>query len=146
MTCVADCSIIIRLLASLPGDDLLRQRLSRAVHAPALLDAEIASVIRGLTISTKPTVRVKEARALEMLHDYAGLRIVRHAMQPLQARAFEMRNNFTAYDAMYVALAEHLNLPLLTDDGKFDATPGHRAEICRYPTSLPSPPRRPADK
>jgi predicted nucleic acid-binding protein len=123
VTYVVDCSIIIRLLASLPGDDLLRQRLSRAVHAPALLDAEIASVIRGLTITTKPTVRIKEARALEMLHDYAGLRIVRHTMQPLQARAFEMRNNFTAYDAMYVALAEHLNLPLLTDDGKFNVGP-----------------------
>jgi predicted nucleic acid-binding protein len=119
VTYVVDCSIIIRLLASLPGDDLLRQRLSRAVHAPALLDAEIASVIRGLTITTKPNVRIKEARALQMLHDYAGLRIVRHTMQPLQARAFEMRNNFTAYDAMYVALAEHLNLPLLTDDGKW---------------------------
>ena len=41
-----------------------------------------------------------------MLADYAGMRIVRHPMQPLQARVFELRHNFTAYDAMYVALAE----------------------------------------
>jgi predicted nucleic acid-binding protein len=137
VTYVVDCSIIIRLLASLPDDHLLRQWLSRTVHAPALIDAEISSVIRGLAITTKPTVRISEERALEMLHDYAGLRIVRHAMQPLQARAFEMRNNFTAYDAMYVALAERLNLPLLTDDTKVASAPGHHADICRYP-ALPS--------
>ena len=68
----------------------------------------------------------------EMLADYAGMRIVRHPMQPLQARVFELRHNFTAYDAMYVALAETLGLPLLTDDGKFASTPGHHAEIHHY--------------
>jgi len=129
---VVDRSIIIRVLASLPGDDPLRQRLSRTVPAPALVDAEVASVIRGLSITTKPNVRVSEGRALEMLHDYAGLRIVRHRMQPLQARAFEMRHNFTAYDAMYIARAERLDLPLLTDDGKFDGIPGRHAVICRH--------------
>jgi predicted nucleic acid-binding protein len=133
VTYVVDCSIIIRLLANQPGDDLLRQRLSRPVHAPALVDAEVSSVIRGLAITTKPDVRISGDRALEMLHDYAGLRIVRHTMQPLQLRAFEMRHNFTAYDAMYIALAERLNLPVLTDDGKLDSAPGHHAEICRYP-------------
>ena len=127
MTYVVDCSIIIRLLASLPGDGLLRQRLSQTVHAPALIDAEVSSVIRGFTITTKPNVRLSEARALEMLDDYAGLRIVRHAMQPLQGRTFEMRHNFTAYDAMYIALAERLGLPLLTDDRKFNGAPGHHA-------------------
>jgi predicted nucleic acid-binding protein len=131
VTYVVDCSIIIRLLANRPGDDLLRQRLSRTVHAPALLDAEVSSVIRGLTITTKPGVRIGEERALEMLHDYAGLRIAPYPMQPLQARAFELRHNFTAYDAMYIALAERLSLPLLTDDGKFDGADGHHAEICR---------------
>jgi hypothetical protein len=62
-----------------------------------------------------------------MLTDYAGLRIVRHPMQPLQRRVFELRHNFTAYDAMYVTLAETFDIPLLTDDGKFAATPGHHA-------------------
>lgn len=68
-----------------------------------------------------------------MLADYAGLRIVRHPMQPLQARVFELRHNLTAYDAMYVGLAETLRLPLLTDDGKLDTTLGHKAEIHHYP-------------
>jgi predicted nucleic acid-binding protein len=138
VTYVVDCSIIIRLLASQPGDNLLRQRLSRMVHAPALVDAEVSSVIRGLAITTKPDVRISEERAQQMLQDYAGLRIARHPMQPLQARAFEIRHNFTAYDAMYIALAERLNLPLLTDDGKFDGAPGHHADISRYPGLPPT--------
>jgi predicted nucleic acid-binding protein len=133
LTYIVDCSIIIRLLASRPGDDLLRRRLSLTVHAPALIDAEVSSVIRGLAITTKPSVQVTASRALQMLSDYAGLRIVRHAMQPLQPRVFELRHNFTAYDAMYVALAESLDLPLLTDDGKFAASPGHQAGIHHYP-------------
>jgi predicted nucleic acid-binding protein len=131
VTYVVDCSIIIRLLASREGDDLLRQRLARTVHAPALIDAEVSSVVRGLAIAGPPR-RVAAARAGQMLADYAGLRIVRHPMQPLQARVFELRHNLTAYDGMYVALAEALRLPLLTDDGKFATTPGHHAEIHHY--------------
>lgn len=133
MTCVVDCSIIIRLLANRPRDALLRQRLARTVHAPALIDAEIASVVRGLSITSKPEVQISVERARQMLADYAGLRIVRHPMRPLQTRAFELRDNLTAYDAMYVALAESLGLPLLTDDGKLAAAPGHTADIHQYP-------------
>jgi predicted nucleic acid-binding protein len=133
VTCVVDCSIVIRLLSSKPGDALLRQRLARTVHAPALIDAEISSVVRGLSITTKPNVRISAERAREMLADYAGLRIVRHPMQPLQSRAFELRDNLTAYEAMYIALAESLGLPLLTDDGKLSAAPGHSADVHQYP-------------
>jgi predicted nucleic acid-binding protein len=133
VTAVVDCSIIIRLLSNLDGDDLLRQRLARPVHAPALIDAEVSSVIRGLNITTKPNVKITDQRASEMLTDHAGLRIVRYPMQPLQRRVFALRHNLTAYDAMYVALAEALNVQLLTDDGKFAATPGHNAEIHVYP-------------
>lgn len=137
MTAVVDCSIIIRLLSSRSGDELLRQRLARTVHAPALIDAEVSSVVRGLTITTKANIRIGPDRAGLMLADYAGLRIIRHPMQPLQARVFELRHNFTAYDAMYVALAEQLGLPLLTDDAKFAGTPGHRAAIQYHPPDSP---------
>lgn len=133
MTTVVDCSIVIRLLSNLDGDDRLRQRLARTVHAPALIDAEVSSVVRGLTITGKPNVQITTARAVQMLADYAGLRIVRYPMQPLQRRAFDLRHNLTAYDAMYVALAEALDVPLLTDDAKFAGTPGHRADIHAYP-------------
>lgn len=130
---VVDASIVIRLLTNRREDELLRQRLARTVHAPALIDAEVSSVIRGFTLTTKPNVQIVKERAEEMLIDYAGLRIVRHPMQPLQGRVFDLRHNFTAYDGMYVALAEALDLPLLTDDGKFAGSPGHRAAIQHYP-------------
>lgn len=133
MTAVVDCSIVIRLLSSLDGDDLLRQRLARTLHAPALIDAEVSSVVRGLTITTKPNVRITRERAEQMLTDYADLRIVRYPMQPLQRRVFDLRHNLTAYDAMYVALAEVLGVPLLTDDAKFAGTPGHHVDIHAYP-------------
>lgn len=133
MTVVVDCSIIIRLLSNVSGDDLLRQRLARTVHAPALIDAEVSSVVRGLAITTKPDIRISPGRAELMLADYAGLRIVRHPMQPLRARVFELRDNFTAYDALYVALAERLAMPLLTDDAKLAGAPGHHANIQHYP-------------
>jgi predicted nucleic acid-binding protein len=140
VTLVVDCSIIIRLLANLPGDEPLRRRLTRTVHAPALIDAEVSSVVRGLAITARPTVRITSERATQMLADYAGLRIFRYPMQPLQARVFELRHNFTSYDAMYVALAEQLGLPLLTDDGKLDGAPGHHAEIQCQPRPSPSVP------
>lgn len=133
MTFVVDCSIIIRLLANLQGDDLLRRRLARHVHAPVLIDAEVSSVIRGLTITSKPGVRITEERAQDMLADYGDLPIVRHPIRPYQTRVLELRHNLTAYDAFYVALAEALNVPLLTDDGKFAGASGHRAEIHHYP-------------
>ena len=123
MSYVADCSVIIRLLASRPGDDLLRQRLARTIHAPALLDAEVSSVVRGLAITGSPK-RITTARAGEMLADYAGLRIVRHTMQPLQARVFELRHNLTAYDAVYVAVAESLQATLVTGDRRLSKAPG----------------------
>ncbi|MDA8369681.1 MAG: type II toxin-antitoxin system VapC family toxin [Nocardiopsaceae bacterium] len=133
MSYVVDCSLVIRLLAARREDELLRRRLMRRVHAPALLDAEVASVVRGLSITTKPNVKISTQRARTMLDRYQGLHITRHPMQPLQPRVHELRNNLTAYDAMYVALAEALELPLLTDDAKFAKAAGHRARILHYP-------------
>ena len=98
-----------------------------------LIDAEVSSVVRGLTITSKPNVQITDQRAVEMLTDYAGLRIVRYPMQPLQRRVFELRHDLTAYDAMYVALAEALSVHLLTDDPKCAAAPGHQADIHVYP-------------
>ncbi|GGP08339.1 type II toxin-antitoxin system VapC family toxin [Nonomuraea glycinis] len=134
MSLVVDASIVFRLLANVKGDGLLRQRLARRLHAPVLIDVEIASVVRGHVITSKPEVRISEARAQVMLERYAQLRIVRHPMLPLQSRVLELRNDMTAYDGMYVALAELLGVPLLTDDAKFAGSAGHRAEIHRYPT------------
>ncbi|WP_017595370.1 type II toxin-antitoxin system VapC family toxin [Nocardiopsis potens] len=133
MSYIVDCSIAIRLLAARREDDLLRHRLTRRVHAPALLDAEVSGVIRGLSGTSKPNVRITERRARTMLARYRGLHTTRHPMQPLQLRVQELRDDLTAYDAMYVALTEGLELPLLTDDTELAKAAGHRARVLHYP-------------
>ena len=59
--------------------------------------------------------------------------IIRYPAVPFLRRVLELRNNFTAYDALYVALAEHLRLPLLTRDAKYGRAAGHRADVQVYP-------------
>jgi predicted nucleic acid-binding protein len=51
---------------------------------------------------------------------------------PLLDRMWELRDDFTAYDAAFVALSEALDLPLVTTDGRLGAAPGHRATIEVY--------------
>lgn len=130
MTVVVDASIIVRLLANRTGDEELRQQLSalRTVHAPHLIDAEVASAIRGLFLGGK----IEFSRATEMLADFTALRIMRYPMQSQLGRVLELRNNLTAYDAVYIALAETLRMPLLTQDPKLDRANGHHAEVRVY--------------
>ncbi|MFF0307620.1 type II toxin-antitoxin system VapC family toxin [Streptosporangium sp. NPDC004379] len=131
---VVDTSIIVRLLLAVKGDDLLRQRLAgvgRSLHAPAHLDIEVLSAIRGLLAGGK----IPEDRARRMAGQLNALRITRHEVAPLGPRVLALRHNFTAYDAAYVVLAEALEQPLLTCDAKFARAPegAHRAEIHIYP-------------
>ncbi|MGC0145032.1 type II toxin-antitoxin system VapC family toxin [Pseudactinotalea sp. Z1732] len=132
---VVDASIVVRLLQNRRGDAELRERFAaeRYLHAPALIDAEVTSAIRGLLRTTKPSVAISAERAEEMLADFGDLTLVRYAMQPFQRRALALRNNFTAYDAFYVALAESLDMQLLTDDGKYGRAAGHAADIETWP-------------
>lgn len=131
MTAVVDASIVIRLLSKQATDDLLTRRFFRGepVHAPHLIDAEVASGIRGLLLGRKTTPE----HAVEMLGVYVELRIVRHPMTTYLPRVMALRDNFTAYDACYVALAEAMRVPLLTRDAKFARAVGHHAEIQVYP-------------
>ena len=133
---VVDASIVVRLLQNRRGDAALRERFARErrLHAPALLDAEVASAMRGLLMTSKAAIRIAPERADEMIDDYADLPIERHVMQPLQRRVLELRDNFTAYDAFYVALAEALDLPLLTDDGKFARSTSQPSLIETWPS------------
>lgn len=128
---VVDASIVVRLLQNRHRDHGLRERFGhyRYVHAPALIDAEVTSAIRGLLMTSKPSIKISVARAEEMLEDFADLPLVRYSMQPHRRRALALRNNFTAYDAFYVALAESLGMPLLADDRKFAGAAGHTAII-----------------
>ncbi len=131
MTVVVDASIVLRLLANRTIDEGLRQRLAapRTVHAPHLIDAEVGSAVRGLLLGGK----IGLPRAVEMLADFAALRITRHPMHPHLGRIIELRNNLTAYGACYVALSETLRMPLLTQDLKLSRATGHHAELQVYP-------------
>lgn len=122
---VVDASIVVRLLQNRSGDDALRSRFGRerTVCAPALIDAEVASAVRGLLLSSTPRVRISSKRAEQMLVDYTDLPVVRFPMQPFQRQVLALRDNFTAYDAFYLCLAESLGMTLLTDDRKFARAP-----------------------
>jgi len=131
VTVVVDASIVVRLSANRTADEDLRRRLSalRTVHAPHLIDAEVASAVRGLLLGGK----IDLSRAVAMLADFAALRITRYPMSSHLGRVIELRNNLTAYDAVYVALAETLRMPLLTQDSQFGRATGHHAELHTYP-------------
>ncbi len=72
-------------------------------------------------------------RGAEALEDLASARISKYPHTPLVARIWELRGNLTAYDAAYVALAEVLDAPLVTTDGRLAQAPGHRARVESYP-------------
>lgn len=131
---VVDASVVVRLLLARKSDELLRQRVAgagRKLNAPAHLDVEVLSAVRGLLKGGK----LGEDRALRMASQYRALRIARHDVVALGGRVLALRHNFTAYDAAYVALAEALEQPLLTCDSKFARAPqmAHRAEIHTHP-------------
>lgn len=132
---VVDASIVVRLLQNRGGDDDLRDRFrsERRLHAPTLIDAEVASAVRGLLLTSKKEIRITPGRAWQMLDDFADLPLTRYPMLPLQRWALELRQNLTAYDAFYVALAQLLELPLLTDDGKFVGAPNLPARVETWP-------------
>lgn len=128
---VVDASIVVRFLQNRPGDDRLRDRFTRErrVHAPALIDAEVASAIRGLLMASQHAIRISGDRAQQMIDDFAALPLQRYPMQPFHHQVLALRNNFTAYDAFYVTLAALLGMPLLTDDRKFAKTPSSGARV-----------------
>lgn len=95
------------------------------LHAPHLLDIEVAHVIRRHTGHGV----IDAGRGSLALVDFANLPIRRYPHSALLPRIWALRDNLTAYDAAYVALAEALDAPLLTCDRRLAAATGHRARI-----------------
>lgn len=90
------------------------------VAAPANLDAEVLNALRGLV--RRGTLR--EPRARLALRRLRTAEIERTPIPPLLERAWTLRDNLTAYDALYVALARELECPLLTADRRLAGVPG----------------------
>ena len=101
---------------------LARLASGDALYAPAHLDAEVVSALRGLA-RADPAVHRAAPAALRHL---AGLPVRRMPLAPLLDRMWALRANVTAYDAAYVALAERLAAPVITCDAKLAAASGTR--------------------
>lgn len=125
---VADTSALLELLLRTPKasalDDLLLSASAR-LHAPHLIDVEVTQTLRRLTLSGD----LAEYRAVQAINDFQGIRIERHSHADLVMRAWQLRTALTAYDAMYVALAEALDAPLVTCDARLARAHGHTAII-----------------
>jgi predicted nucleic acid-binding protein len=125
---VTDASVLIEMLLRTPTGDAAAEELlaeGRTLHAPHLVDLEVAHVFRRLEARREITAR----RALTAVETFADLRLTRYPHEPLLPRIWELRRNLTAYDAAYVALAEALRAPLFTCDGSLAGVPGMRAEV-----------------
>jgi predicted nucleic acid-binding protein len=125
---VVDASAITELLLQTPLGTRIEQRVFRRdedTHAPQVIDVEVLSALRRLVQSGE----VAAERAEEAVTDLGLLRLIRHGHVDLLARAWELRQNFTMYDAMYLALAEALDATVVTCDGPFGAAPGHAVRI-----------------
>lgn len=124
---VVDSAAVVDALTAIEGSDDLRSEMSgEDLHAPTLLDFEVVSALRGLTLRG----HITPTRARDALTDFDELSIQRWpSAAPLRLRAFSLRNSLSAYDAAYVVLAEALECPVLTRDRRFTRSGGHNVEI-----------------
>ena len=126
---VLDTSVVIDLLLdSPPYAEVIARRVAAEapeLYAPHLLDVEVAQVLRRFVLSGAVPID----RAWEALDDLLELPIHRYPHAPLLKRAFELRNNVTMYDALYLVLAEGLGAVLLTRDSGLAGIAGIAAEV-----------------
>ena len=117
---VVDASALTELILGRPAGDVVGEHLVHhrfAVHAPHLVDVEVLSALRRLVASGETNVE----RAGEAIADLQDLPIERYQHGILVTRIWQLRENFSPYDASYVALAEGVAdepVPLLTADGR----------------------------
>jgi len=125
---VVDASVVVQVLIA---DDIgleLAGRLAaeaEQVAAPQLLDVEVVSALRRLARSKA----VPPAIASSVIDDLRALRIERHSHESLLVRVWDLRNVLTAYDAVYVALAEALHATLWTRDAGLARATGVHCRI-----------------
>jgi predicted nucleic acid-binding protein len=125
---VVDASTILELLLRTPAAAAVERRLfggRETLHAPHLLDVEVAHVLRRYAFAGDMSAE----RGHDALDDLENLSLHRYPHGVLLPRMWELRANLTAYDAVYIALAEALDAPLLTRDRRLAGAAGHRARV-----------------
>ncbi len=124
---VVDASILAPALADDNSDgDAARMALrDQALAAPELVDLEVASVWRRQVMARQLETR----RADLAVADLLALPLQRIPHRALLTRCWELRQNLTAYEAAYVAIAELLDVVLVTGDKRLSRSPGLRCRV-----------------
>ncbi len=125
---VLDASAAVDWLLQTPAGRLVENRIysrNETLHAPHLLDLEVEQVLRRLVAQGVVT----GFRAQQAVEDLLDLRITRYPHDVLLSRIWQLRHNFSAYDAAYITLAEELGAVLVTRDGRLASNSGHSASI-----------------
>lgn len=126
---VLDASAAVEMVLHTAPGALMAERLlaasSSSLHAPHLLDVEVAQVLRRFVTRGE----LDPGRAKQSLTILAALPFERHAHDLLLPRIWALRSNLTAYDAAYVALAEILDATLITRDARLLRASGHTARV-----------------
>jgi predicted nucleic acid-binding protein len=125
---VLDASAAIDwLLQTSAGQSIEKRIYSRneTLHAPHLFDLEVTQVLRRLALQGVISVR----RSDEAVHDLLDLRVTRYPHLVLVPRIWQLRHNFSAYDAAYIVLAEKIGAALVTRDARLTSASGHAATV-----------------
>lgn len=125
---VLDASAAVDWLLQTSAGQRIEERIyshNESLHTPHLLDLEVTQVLRRLVREGA----LPAHRADEAVRDLLDLRITRYPHFVLLPRIWQLRHNFSAYDAAYVVLAEKLGAALVTRDGRLASASGHAAPI-----------------
>jgi predicted nucleic acid-binding protein len=125
---VVDASAAVDWLLQTSAGQSIENRIysrNETLHAPLLLDLEVAQVLRRLALQGVVSVH----RADEAVRDLLDLRITRYPHLVLLPRIWQLRHNFSAYDAAYIVLAEKLGGTLVTRDRRLASASGHAAAV-----------------
>ncbi len=124
MTWVADASVVVVYLLG-DASETERTGMLGDVHAPSLVDVEVTQTLRGLLRAGKIDVTTADVGREELTQ----LSVRRHPDGQMLRRSWELRDVCTTYDALYVALAEALDAPLITRDARLARAVSNRIEV-----------------
>lgn len=134
---VLDASAAVDVLLNFqPNAQRVRERIKEEdsgdlrenLHVPHLFGVEVLHALRRLAL----TGQVSETKSSRAVNAMLKMRLARYPHEPFVGRIWELKENISAYDAAYVALAEALDTPLVTTDRRLAQTSEHEAEIEFY--------------